>query len=108
MSNEPVPRWKQQLGGALLMLLGAGFWTWTWYTAFNEGYYYRKASFLFPAVLVVGAGLLAFPGYKEERVARGEDISSLSGLQLLTPTWWAILAVALIVGCGNYLILSSM
>jgi nitrate reductase NapE component len=107
MSHQPMPRWKQQLGGAFLMLVAGGFCAWTWYTALHEGYYYRKASFLFPAVLVLGAGLIVFPGYKEERVARGEDSSELSGLQLLTPTWWMILAVALLAGFGNYLILGS-
>jgi hypothetical protein len=107
MSYEPIPRWKQRLGGLLIMLLGGGFWAWGWYTALNEGYYYGKASILFPAFFVLGLGLLIFPGYKEERISRGEDISGLSGLQLLTPLWWVILVVALVAGFGNYIILSS-
>jgi ABC-type Fe3+-siderophore transport system permease subunit len=108
MSYETKPRWKQRLGGLFLMLLGGGFSAWGWYTAINEGYYYRKANMLFPAVFILGFGLLMFPGYKEERIARGEDISGLSGIKLLTPRWWAILIVALIAGFGNYLILSYM
>ena len=107
MSFDPAPRWKQQLGGLFFVLLGGGFWAWGWYTAINKGYYGRNASMLFPAVFFLGIGLLAFPGYKEERIARGEDIAGLSGIQLLTPRWWAILVVALIAGLGNYILLSS-
>ena len=42
---------------------------------------------LFPAVFVLGVALILFPGYKEERIARGEDISGLQGWQLITPRW---------------------
>jgi hypothetical protein len=108
MNNKSTSRWKQQVGGLLLMLIGGGFWAWGWYTSINKGYFYRKASVLFPAIFVLGLGLLAFPGYKEERIARGEDISGLSGIRLLTPRWRAILVIALIAGFGNYLLLSSM
>lgn len=107
MAYEPVPRWKQQLGGVLFALLGVGFTGWGWYTALTEGYYFDKASMLFPAFCILGLGLILFPGYKEERIARGEDISDLSGIQLLTPRWWAILIVALLAGLGNYVLLSS-
>lgn len=108
MNYKPVPRWKQRLGGLLLAIIGCGFWARAWYTALNEGYYYPKASMVFPMFSVVGLGLIIFPGYKEERLARGEDISGLSGMQLITPRWWGVLLVALITGFGNYLILTSM
>jgi ABC-type Fe3+-siderophore transport system permease subunit len=107
MGYAPIPRWKQRLGGAFIALVGGGGVAWSWYTALNRGYYYSKASFLYPAFCVLGLGLLLFPGYKEERIARGEDISGLSGMQVLTPRWWAILVVALLAGLGNYLLLSS-
>ena len=101
-----VPRWKQQMGGFLFLLVGGGFTAWTWYTALTEGHYYLHASILFPAVGVLGVGMLLFPGYKEERLARGEDISELSGAQLLTPRWWAVLTVALVAGFANLLLLN--
>ncbi|MBZ5516123.1 MAG: hypothetical protein LAN62_15000 [Acidobacteriia bacterium] len=63
---------------------------------------------LFPAVFVLGLGIIAFPGYKEERIARGEDISRLQGWRLITPRWWAILIVALLAGAANYFLLSSL
>ena len=102
-----VPRWKQQAGGLLIALLGAGFTGWNWYTALYEGYFYRKASMLFPAFLILGLGLVTFPGYKEERIARGEDISRLQGWKLITPRWWVIIVIALAAGAANYILLSS-
>jgi len=108
MSYEPIPRWKQQLGGVFIALIGIGFTLWEWQTALNAGYYYFKASIIFPSFTVIGLGLILFPGYKEERLARGEDISSLSGSQLITPRWWGILMAALLFGGANYLGLSSL
>jgi ABC-type Fe3+-siderophore transport system permease subunit len=103
-----MPRRKQQLGGLLIALIGGGFTAWGWRAALIEGYYYPKASLLFPAFCVIGLGLTLFPGYKEERIARGEDISQMSGHELITARWWAILAVALVVGIGNYLFITGV
>jgi ABC-type Fe3+-siderophore transport system permease subunit len=103
-----VPRWKQRVGGLFMALLGAGFTGWSWYTALYQGYFYRKASMLFPAVFILGLGMIIFPGYKEERIARGEDISRLQGWKLITPRWWAILIAALVAGGANYMLLSSL
>jgi hypothetical protein len=100
-----TPRRTQRLGGAFMALLGAAFTAWTWYTAVAKGYFYLKAAAIFPAFLVIGAALIAFPGYREERLARGEDISRLEGMKLLTPRWRAILAIALAAGFGNYALL---
>jgi hypothetical protein len=103
-----VPRWKQQVGGLFIALLGAGFTGWTWYTAFYEGYFNRKASMIFPAFFVLGVGMIVFPGYKEERIARGEDISRMRGRELITPRWWILLMVAFVAAGLNYLLLSSL
>ncbi len=103
-----MPRWKQQLGGLLCALLSAGFTGWSWYTAFYEGYFYRKASMIFPAFFVLGLGMILFPGYKEERIARGEDISQMRGWKLITPRWWAIIVLALVAAGVNYILLSSL
>jgi hypothetical protein len=102
-----VPRRKQRLGGAFIALLSLGFVVWTWHTALHEGYYYRKAALIFPAFLMIGLALICFPGYKEERVARGEDISQLEGMALITPRWWGVLAMALLAGAVNWWLLSS-
>ena len=101
-------RWKQQVGGLGMALIGAGFTAWGWYTALYQGYFYRKASMLFPAFFILGLGLVILPSYREERIARGEDISRLQGWRLITPRWWAVLVVALAAGGANYILLSSL
>jgi hypothetical protein len=101
-------RRKQQLGGLLIALLGAGFTGWTWYTALYQGYFYRKASMVFPAFFVLGLGMILFPGYKEERIGRGEDTSHMKGRKLITPRWWAILIIAFVAAGMNYLLLSHL
>ena len=103
-----MPREKQKIGGLVMALLGAGFTGWSWYTALYQGYFYPKAGMLFPAVFVLGLGIIAFPSYKEERTARGEDLSRLQGWRQITPCWWAILIIALLAGGVNYLWLSSL
>lgn len=75
---------------------------WGWYTLLTAGSFWPNASAIFPAFTVLGLALILFPGYQEERLARGEDVSGLSGTQLLTPRWWAVLAVALAAGAGNF------
>jgi len=104
-SSGGVPRGRQRIGGAFIALLSAAFVAWTWFTALNRGYYYPKAAMIFPAFLVIGVALLLIPGYREERIARGEDVSRLQGAQLITPRWWAVLAMALAAGAGNWIAL---
>ena len=103
-----MPRWKQRLGGLCIAMLGVGFTGWSWYTTFYRGYFYFKASMLFPAFSVLGLGIIIFPGYREERIARGEDISRIHGWKLITPRWWSILIIALLAGGANYVLLSSL
>ncbi len=102
-----MPRWKQRLAGMLMALLGAAGTWWVWRTAFSEGYYSEKAAMIFPAIAVVGLGLILLPGYREERLARGEDISRIQGRRLITARWWAILVMAVCAGVANYLLLLS-
>jgi ABC-type Fe3+-siderophore transport system permease subunit len=96
-----VSRGRQRLGGAFIALLSGAFVAWSWYTALTRGYYYRKAALIFPAFLVIGVALLLIPGYREERIARGEDVSRLEGAQLITARWWAVLALALAASFAN-------
>jgi hypothetical protein len=105
MKSALPSRRTQQAGGILIMLMGIGATAWVWYTYETEGYYSVKGSMLFPAAAVLGLGGVLFPGYREERLARGEDISKLHGMQLLTPRWWTILGVALAAGAINFALL---
>lgn len=102
MEHKRIPRWQQRLGGFLVFLACSGFIAWGWHTAIHEGYYYPRAALMFPMLATVGAGALLFPGYKQERIDRGEDISQLSGSQLITARWWIILAIGLGAGVINW------
>ena len=103
-----IPRATQRWGGILIALFSGGFTAWEWYTLLHRGYFYDQPSVVFPAFLILGLGLILFPGYKEERLARGEDISELTGMQLLTPRWWGILVCALVAGFGNFLLMRTL
>jgi hypothetical protein len=98
-------RRKQQVGGCGIALVAACLSGWNWYTVVTRGYFYRRASLFFPAVFILGVALVLFPGYREERLARGEDISNLHGWRLITARWWAILAVALAAAAANTVLL---
>jgi hypothetical protein len=100
-----TPRLKQRLGGCLIALLGAWGTAHVWHVALHEGLFFEKASGLFPAFFVMGVAAILFPGYKEERIARGEDISGMQGWKLLTPRWCAVLILSLTVGIGDYILL---
>jgi len=92
---RPRPRWAQGIAGLFIALMG-GWMTWlAWHQTVRDAEFSLRASFLGPAFVVVGLGLAAFGGYREERLARGESLEGLEGMQLLTPRWWGVLAVAL-------------
>lgn len=106
--NGPISRGRQRAGGLGLLLLGLAMTGWEWKTALGEGYYYPKAAVLFPGFAVLGLGLLLFPGYREERLARGETLEGLEGARLLTARWWGVLGVALAVGFAHGWLLSRV
>lgn len=104
-AGRGVPRGTQRLGGAFIALLSGAFVAWGWYTALTRGYFYRNAALVFPAFFVIGVALILIPGYREERLARGEDVSRLEGMRLITPRWWAVLGLAFAASFANaYLI----
>jgi hypothetical protein len=76
---RPVPRRIQQLGGLFLFSLCTGMTCYTWKLAIIDGKFYDEKSVLFSAFAVLAFCMILFPGYKEERMARGEDISNLEG-----------------------------
>ena len=80
---------------------------WSWHTALSEGYFYSETDFMMPFAIVLGLALIAIPGYKEERIARGEDISGLSGPGLITPRWWVVGAIATAAGFCNLMLLEG-
>jgi hypothetical protein len=102
-----VSRQMERFGGLFIATIGAILTLWNWQIAIYEGHFYMNAAFLGPAFTVMGLGLVIFPGYRTERIARGEDISQLTGSAMLTPRWWGILAISIGSGLANYGVLSN-
>ncbi|MDB4947493.1 MAG: hypothetical protein JWM27_142 [Gemmatimonadetes bacterium] len=95
--SVPSPA-ARRFGGAFIAAC-ALFVTWvTWSQAVTEHEFSFKGALIGPAFLVVGVGVALLPGYREERLARGEDISALTGHRLITPRWWALLAGGFVLG----------
>jgi hypothetical protein len=66
----------------------------------REGSFLLLGGFAGPAFAVIGLGLAAFGGYREERLRRGERLDGLAGMALLTTRWRIVLAVALAAGAA--------
>jgi hypothetical protein len=90
-----VSRQQERFGGIFIATMGTILTVWNWQSALSNGRFYIKAAMLGTAFVAIGLGLILFPGYKTERIERGEDISQLTGAALITPRWWGILAIAL-------------
>jgi hypothetical protein len=103
-----VSRQTERFGGLFIATIGAMLTSWNWHLAISAGHFYVKAAMIGPAVTIIGLALVLFPGYKTERIERGEDISQLTGIQLLTPRWWGILAISLGSGFINLAVLKSL
>ncbi len=97
----------QRLGGLVMAAAAGGFTAYTWYLALTEGYYYRRAVAFFPAFLVIGIGLMAFPldvdRFREQHgVDRPQSFAQL-------PTSWKILVFAAIgAGLVNWYAISQL
>lgn len=96
-------RTKEIIGGIFIFIVSAGIYFYNWHLIASAGYYYPKASLFAAAMMITGLALILTPGYRTERKARGENIENLSGIQLLTPKWWAILILALGFGLANWI-----
>ncbi len=93
---------KKWLGGLFIFWGGISITALNWYLAIAKGHYYPKASMLGPPFILIGFGLIVFPTYKEERIRRGEDLSSLQGFKLITPRCWSIIIIGLCLGGMNW------
>jgi len=105
--QKPVSRARQQLGGVFILAVAVGMAAIAWRQAHAEPKFSLMGAFLGPAFAAVGIGLLLWPGYREERIARGEDVSGLEGAALITPRWWAILGAGLLAGAAYTLALRN-
>ncbi|AFY94443.1 hypothetical protein [Chamaesiphon minutus] len=88
----------ERLGGVFIAVMGTLLTVWNWHLALSEGRFYPIVAILGPVLAIIGIGLIIFPGYRTERLARGEDLDRSSGTALITARWWGVLAIA--VGSG--------
>jgi hypothetical protein len=102
-----VSRRNERLGGLFIATIGAMLTIWTWRSAIEQGHYYLLAAIGAPAFTIIGIALILVPGYRTERLGRGEDLDLLSGWELITARWWGILAIALGSGSINLAILKD-
>ena len=106
LQDSPPPTIRRGLG--LAMALTAGWMTnLGWVQARRDGEFSMAAALLGPAFVVIGLGLVLFKGYRQERLERGEDISQLEGMDLLTPRWKGVLGVALAAMLANFALLKG-
>ena len=102
-----VSRRNERLGGLFIATIGALLTMWAWRSALDTGHYYLLAAMGGPAFTIVGIALILVPGYRTERLQRGEDLDRLSGWELITARWWGILAIAVGSGFINLAILKD-
>ncbi len=97
----------QRLAGLVILVVCGWFTVQSWYTARNEGYYYRKAVAFLPAFAVLGLGMLLFPIDRERlRAEHGTD----KPLTIADyPLSWKILAgVAVAAGVANWVAIAHV
>jgi hypothetical protein len=102
-----MDRKKVQIGSAAVAVLCVVATSWNWEMAASKGSFFLKASFLFPFMGIIAIGLVFFPNYTEERIARGEDPSTMGKWEVVTPLWWSIYILGFAAGCVNYYLLSQ-
>jgi hypothetical protein len=98
----PKPSTQQVIGAIFFCLSVIGIWL-IRYEAQNDNHHYLKVwSIVFPIALCLSLAAIIFPGPRAERLQRGEDIATLSFVQIITRRWWKILAIAAMSGALHY------
>lgn len=106
LQNNPPPLVRRAVG---LGIMAASAWmtSLAWTQARREGQFSLAGALLGPAFAMIGLGLVLFKGYRQERLERGEDISQLQGMDLLTPRWKGVLAAAGLAAAANLALLKG-
>lgn len=94
--SRPRSRVAQAIAGVVIAGVGVLMAWIAWTQTVRDAEFSLRGSMLGPAFVVIGLGLAAFGGYREERLARGESLEGLQGMRLLTPRWWGILVLSLV------------
>ena len=106
LQDNPSPLVRRAVG-LCMAAVSAWMTNLSWVQARRDGQFSMAAALMGPAFCVIGLGLVLFKGYRQERLERGEDISQLQGMALLTPRWKRVLAVALLAMAVNYALLNG-
>ena len=97
----------QRIAGLFFLVVGGGFTAWSWYTALNEGYYYRKAVALFPALAVGGLWMLLFPmDMAQLRAKHGVEKPQQLRFAHYPMSVKVMVVVGILVGLGNWWLIS--
>ncbi len=107
LKNNP-PAMARRGVGLAMAIASAWMTNQAWIQARRDGAFSMLAALAGPAFVVIGLGLVLFKGYRQERLERGEDITQLQGMDLLTPRWKAVLGVALAAMALNYALLTGL
>jgi hypothetical protein len=94
------PQLGQRLIGLGLLVGSVGFAIWVWNLAARDGDYYEYAAAFFPAMAMIGLGLLVFPIDKRAlRKKYGTD--KIERWHMAPPEWKILLLGALACGFGS-------
>ena len=102
--RTPLRGW-QRAGGALILALGTLLVRLVWHQVEADRLLNVGGAVAGPAFAVIGLALVLIPGYREERLSRGEDVSRLEGTDLLTLRWWCVLGLGLAAGLLDWYLL---
>jgi hypothetical protein len=99
-----IPRNLERLGGLFIAVAGGCATYYSWQAARHEEYFVAAGA-AGPAFVLIGLALVAFPGYKSERLARGESLEGLAGWALLTPRWKGVSVIGCVLAAAYFFLL---
>ncbi len=96
----------QRILGLMLFVLGLSLTLWFWERGVSQGYIYINASMLFPAFMIMGIGFLVFP--IDPKVMKEKwGVEKIESIGQIPGVWWIIIILSILIGIGNYFVLSS-
>lgn len=100
-----IPRNVERIGGLIIAVLG-GWLTWFAWQAAHQQKSFLSVGATGPAFALLGLALVCIPGYKSERVMRGESLDDKEGWELLTPRWKVLCGICCALAAGYFLLLA--
>jgi hypothetical protein len=96
---------KQRLGGLLFLAIGGAGMAWVWHDALTEGQYYLKMALLFPALAVLGLGMILFP-VDMDRLKAEHGVERIEHFGQYPMVWKVLFVLALAASAANWYALS--